>query len=148
MRKSSREKHQAIAQFVGLSLLAAVLAGVTAWDLRQPADATQLALPISELHSQSAELAAIQDERSAHPLDERFLRAHLQQLSKDQRASAEELAQLEPANGLADTQRAALADAAELGRRLDQATTGAILDERDIDALRDRFRGRERDLRN
>ena len=47
MRKSSREKHQAIAQFVGLSLLAAVLAGVTAWDLRQPADATQLALPIS-----------------------------------------------------------------------------------------------------
>ncbi len=148
MRRPERESRRAATQFAGLALICVLLGGVAAWQVQRPADATTLALPISELRSQSAELAILQHERNSGGLDARFLRNHTRQLAKLNDESRDELAGLAPWPELAETQRAALDDARTLERQLATVASGANVEERDLEALRDRFRARERALRN
>jgi len=65
MRRTDRDKHAALGQFIGLLLIIAILTGASLWETEQPADATRLSLPMSELRSQSAEVQAMGDERAA-----------------------------------------------------------------------------------
>lgn len=148
MRRTDREKHAAVGQFLGLVVFIGILAGVSLWETRRPADATRLSLPLADLRSQSAELQALGEEREAGQLPPRFLRSHTLQLLENQGDSADELAALRPWPELAGTQRDAVADADTLQRQLHDLAAGRDVDERDIEALRDRFRGRERALRN
>jgi hypothetical protein len=145
MRRTDRDKHAALGQFIGLLLIIAILTGASLWETEQPADATRLSLPMSELRSQSAEVQAMGDERAAGRIGDGFAAAHAQQLLENQRDTQDELAKLLPWPELAPLQRDALRDAALLQQKLAQAAEN---DERDIDALRDRFRKRERELRD
>jgi hypothetical protein len=148
MRKSDREKRHATIQLIGLVLVVGLLSALAAWNAQRPADATQLALPLAELRSQSAELAHLQQEYTAGAIDQRFLRSHTRQLQKLNDDTRDELQGLHPWPRLAEMQSAALDDAQLLQQRLDHVAGGGEVDERDIDALRDRFRGRERTLRD
>jgi hypothetical protein len=148
MRRTDHEKHDARGQLLGLVVFIAALAGIALWETRRPADATRLSLPISDLRSQSAELQALAQERDAGHVPPRFLRSQTLQLLENQRDTAEELSALRPWPELTGTQRDAAADADRLQRQLHQLAAGRDVNERDIEALRDRFRGRERALRD
>jgi hypothetical protein len=148
MRKTDPDKHEALAQMLGLAVIIAVVTGASDWENQRPADATRVSLPISELRSQSAELQALSDERQAGNLDDRFVRAHTQQLLDNHLDSREELTELQPLPDLLGAQRDAEDAGASLQQQLEAVEGGGSADERDIEALRDRFRGRERELRN
>ena len=148
MRRTDREKRAALGQLLGLMVSVGILAGVSLWETRRPADATRLSLPMADLRSQTAELQALADERDAGHVPPRFLRSHTLQLLENQRDTADELAALRPWPELADTQREAGGDADKLQRQLHGLAADDGVDEREVEALRDRFRGRERQLRN
>lgn len=148
MRKSDREKYLATSQAIGLILIVGLLTGLAAWNDRRPADATQLSLPISDLRSQSAELANLRHEYTTGDIDDRFLRAHTLQLLKQHDDTRQELDDLDPWPELRGIKSAALADATLLRQQLEATASGSDLDERDVEVLRDRFRGRERPLRD
>jgi hypothetical protein len=148
VRKSNRDRHLAIAQFIALVLVIGALGALAAWNSQRRADAAQLALPLAELRSQSAELANLQHEFETGSIDERFLRTHTHQLLPLHDASRRELEDLLPWPELAAAQHASLDDARQLEKRLHTVAGGGHVDETEIDALRDRMRGRERALRN
>src|SRR3954466_1498448 len=148
MRKTDREKHSALGQFLGLVLIIVILGGVSLWEDQRPADAKRLSLPVSELRAQSAELQGLSDENGAGHLQPRFLRNHTLQLLENQRDTREELAGLKPWPELGGAQRDSLDDAQKLESQLHALGSSAPTDERGIEVLRDRFRGRERELRN
>jgi len=148
MRKTDPDKHDALAQMLGLVLIIAVVMGTASWESQRPADATRVSLPISELRSQAAELQALSDERQAGHIDQRFLQSHTQQLLDNHLDTRAELDALQPVPSLLGVQRDAQEGAGLLEKKLDDVTTGDSADERDVEALRDRFRGRERELRN
>ncbi len=148
MRKTDPDKHDALAQMLGLVLIIAVVMGTASWESGRPADATRVSLPISELRSQAAELQALSDERQAGHIDQRFLQSQTQQLLENHLDTREELDELQPLPELLGVQRDAQDGAGSLQKKLDTVTAGDRADERDVEALRDRFRGRERELRN
>src|SRR4051812_8541283 len=105
MRKTDPDKHDALAQMLGLAVIIAVVTGASDWESQRPADATRVSLPISELRSQSAELQALSEERQAGNLDDRFLHAHSQQLLENHLDTREELTELQPLPDLLGVQR-------------------------------------------
>jgi len=112
-------KQRALRQLAGLALLTGTLVIGGVLSEESPADAAQLRIPIGELRSDAAELAAIQVDLESGRLSVDHARRHLRQLGTTFDASLGKLAALDVVPALAPLQRDALALGRELERRLD-----------------------------
>jgi hypothetical protein len=144
-----RERRQALAQFAALLLFCIAVGGATAWQASRPAGATRLKLPLSELRSQAAELAALAHEGEAGRLNALFVREHTRQLLDTHDDTHHELENLRPWPELLTQQRMSLDDADTLRAQIDSASrNGTVSGAAQVDALLARLRQRERALQD
>jgi hypothetical protein len=133
---ASRERTHAILQTFGVIAITGVLTAVGVALARQPAKADELRIPIGELRSQAAELAATARGFSDGALTGQFVAAHALQLAKSTNKSFAELARLEVEPALDLPKAQALEDGRQVVTLVTDLRAGADVVQPDAERLR------------
>ena len=140
------ENAAALRQLIGLVVLIGVCVGIGAWQASRPANATELRIPIGELHSQAAELVLLQRDAETKKLRGTFVAWHASQLATDIRTSLHQLSGLHPPPPLASTQSSALDAGGALLRATDAVHARVLVPLSDCEGIRDRLGTLEHEL--
>ena len=147
IRSTKADKHGALWQAGTLATLALAMTAFGIAGVRHPASATELRIPIEELHSDAAELAFLRTQRLAGHVSDTFYDAQLRQLAQTQGDSYHELTRLQVRPALMPLKMEAVGEGQALGRHLTMLREGEDVDEAAVHRVRDRLDSLMHELR-